>query len=673
MKLSTEQTAIVESNVGGIKVVKAGAGSGKTRVIVERVKELKRLGYEDKDFLLITFTNKSGKEMSERLEKERISGITVGTFHRVGIEILRNYYKQFNVAEEFEETEETEIERTYSSEFDGNFSILSAKDNSKILKGLIENAHIEKGHALTHSLKKLVGKIREALSLSMNMQMKLSELITTNPEYKELENYTSEVIELGKAYFKEKKRLNAMDYDDILFYWNFLLSRNLISLPYKIIIIDEYQDTNKLQESIALSIYAKGLELFVVGDMNQAIYGWRGARVENILDISEKSLNRESKVYELGTNYRSDERIVKYAESILKGNTDSRFHMNLNSGRGRLSSGTGVRVVRTSDSADETQFIYEEVYDLIQQGVKGKEIAVLYRSHNQVIALEKLLYKKGIPYEMRSGKKFYERDHVLLILSYLRIVRSPRDTLAWIHVLGELKGVGEKLLEKLDAKILKRRYLEKLGTSNGLQTIIEKLESTLGKKKVTKTIVDLFKAANESIKRYKKEIPNVLHIIEPYLSDIYITRYKDKYGGNREVLNGILEDYQAMCDELANEKDVGAYIDKFYLIEEYYMQSTSNKESDEVVTLSTIHRSKGLEWDYVFIMGLNEGELPSKMSLDKEEERRILYVGVTRGRIEVTLSYKQFMEVNGEKVQRRISSFIEKIPDNLYSYFVLDE
>lgn len=609
MQLSVEQQNIVVSPVGGLKIVKAGAGSGKTRVITERVKNLLTRGIMSQDFLLITFTNKAGREMSERLKKDGYSDVKVGTFHRVGMQELRMIYEARG-----------QVHTTIDAVgLDKNFSVLTPSEANRMLKYICDSwiPH----NANFKVLKKITSKVRDAISYSLNTQQKLSEVIKENREYSVLRDFTSEVSTLAKEYFVEKQKSNTMDYDDILFYWyQELMQGN--GTPYKIVIIDEYQDSNALQDALAFTLFNKALELFVVGDANQAIYAFRGSKVENIIELIDKVPDAQE--YVLGTNYRSDERIVKFSEQILKGAKDKRFHMDLKSGRGHLHSENGVRVVQAANPFDEADFIYEEIDDLIKQGVPHDEIAILYRSHRQSLKIEKKLYQQGIPYEMRSGKKFFERDHIQAALGYLRLIRNPADKLAWVLILEHKKGVGAKSLQVIEDEVLRRRVLEHFANTNGVTEIISLLNEHVKKKDTRDFIQALLYQIIQARNLYvRTEEKNVYALAAEGYHRLITKVFYDKFENKPEELTSVQEDFNALESDLTESNDLDTYIDEFYLVEDNYLSDDMVLQTK--VTLSTVHRSKGLEWDYVFIVGANYKEFPSPMNTDYDEERRLMY------------------------------------------------
>lgn len=425
---------------------------------------------------------------------------------------------------------------------------------------------------------------------------------------------------------------------------------------------------NNLQDAIAFTLYEKAQELFVVGDSNQAIYGFRGSRVENIIELRERVPN--AREYVLGTNYRSDERIVKFSEQILKGAKDKRFHMDLKSGRGHLHSDDGVRVVQAANPFDEADFIYEEIAELIKKGVPHDEIAILYRSHRQSLKVEKKLYQQGIPYEMRSGKKFFERDHIQAALGYLRLIRNPADKLAWVLILEHKKGIGAKGLQVIEDEVLRRRVLEHFANTNGVTEIIALLNEHVKKKDTRDFIQALLYQVIQARNLYVRTEENNVHTLASEGYHRLVTKmFYDKYESKPEELTSIQEDFNALELDLAESNDLDTYIDEFYLVEDNYL-------SDEMVlqtkvTLSTVHRSKGLEWDYVFIVGANYKEFPSPMNTDYDEERRLMYVASTRAKLELTIMHSKLVIINGQKEPGDISPLIRYIPNDCYNYYSL--
>ncbi|MFN3486380.1 MAG: ATP-dependent helicase, partial [Planctomycetota bacterium] len=423
-ELNEQQLEVVLAGDGPILVI-AGAGSGKTRTLTYRVARLLEKGVPPSQVLLLTFTNKAAREMLRRVEQlvapleRRVVG---GTFHHVGHLVLRRAAPLVGYA--------------------SNFTILDREDARDLLDDLAgqvravdEYRRFPKGDVLL-----------EILSYARNASLPLERVLAEKfPAFAEIQDL---IVQTAKRYAARKRELNLMDFDDLLVFWHEVISRSQEELEFqrrqwRYILVDEYQDTNRLQSEIVERIAGEGGNLMVVGDDSQSIYSFRGARFENILEFPKR--HPLARIYKLEVNYRSTPEILALANSSIRHNR-RQFDKTLRPVR---PAGVLPEVVSTGDAGEQARFVARQILELQDEGLALSDVAVLYRAHYQSMELQMELTRLRIPFVVRSGLRFFEQAHVKDVAAYLKIVANPRDELAWKRVLRQVPKIGKATAEKV--------------------------------------------------------------------------------------------------------------------------------------------------------------------------------------------------------------------------------
>src|SRR4051812_16774455 len=427
-ELNSEQLEVVMASEGPILVI-AGAGSGKTRALTYRVSRLIEDGVDPSDILLLTFTNKAAREMLSRVEElvtidtRRIWG---GTFHSVGNRLLRRNAEAIG--------------------YRSNFSILDDEDAKEMMESAISSLGI-------NTLEKRFPKgdvLLDIYSFLLNTRTPLELHLEQN--YPHFALYRDEMINVFRRYKDRKREANAMDFDDLLVNWKVLLEEHpeiggALKRMFRYILVDEYQDTNRLQAEVVDGMASERHNVMVVGDDAQSIYSFRGASFENILTFPLRF--PDAKIYKLETNYRSTRQILQLANSAIAHNR-FQFRKELQAVRG---DGPPPAVVGVDDVFEQAAFIAQRILELRDEGEKLSDIAVLYRSHYQSLELQMELSRRLIPYEIRSGVRFFEQAHIKDVIAYLKIATNPRDELSWKRVLKLYPKVGERTAAEIWSKI----------------------------------------------------------------------------------------------------------------------------------------------------------------------------------------------------------------------------
>lgn len=604
-------------------LVLAGPGSGKTKVLVYRVCYLLENGVPPSSILLLTFTNKAAKEMIERVK--RILGyypknLWAGTFHHIGNLILRIYGKNVGISP--------------------NFTILDEEDSIQLIKE-VSNRFSEIDEFPPPA------KLKEIISFSINKCEELKDVINTDfPEYS---CFIPHIEKIYSEYQKKKRKLNAVDYDDLLYYWLKLTKSQDIgtklSSRFKYILVDEYHDTNKIQGLIIYQMSKVHRNILAVGDDAQSIYSFRGATIDNILEFPK--IYPDAKVFYLTINYRSTPEILNLANHIISHNR-MQYPKELVSVRK-----TGVKpvIVKCQDSKDEALFVAQRIFKLLNSGIEPSEIGVLFRSRYQAADLEIELNKLKIPYIVRGGLRFFEQAHIKDIISYFRIIENPNDELSWKRVLLLHDGIGKVTAEKI-WKIVSE--------SKDFSELKEKVKGERITKKAKDVFLNLMKII-EKIKDFSEISEGISHIVDCEYGKIL----KKKYSDYQERL----EDIESLKNISKNYKNLRDFLSEVSLQEHF---KGENPYLNQPVVLSTIHQAKGLEWRIVFIIGVCHNHFPHPSSLYDiaalEEERRIFYVGVTRAKEDLYITY--YLRDYQRPSFSRKSLFIEEIPPSLYEEWV---
>lgn len=631
--LNVQQLAAVTAGEGPSLVI-AGAGSGKTRTLVYRVAYLIDSGVDPSNILLLTFTRKSAQEMLERASdligtsSHRVCG---GTFHSVANLLLRRYGRSIGI--------------------EPGFTILDRGDAEDLI------ALVRAQLGLNEKDKRFPrkGTIMEMISKSENTLCSLDEIILE--EFSHFADHAEDLRRLQRAYQTAKRQKQLLDYDDLLVMLRQLLLvdeavRANISRHYRYILVDEYQDTNRLQAEVIRQLATTHQNVMVVGDDSQSIYAFRGATFKNIMEFP--ILFPGTAVYKLEENYRSTQPILNLANCIIEEATE-KYAKRLFT---RKIDGPLPALVEAAGENAQSRFIAQKILELREEGVPLDEVAVLFRSSFHSFDLEIELSRKGLPFIKRGGVKFIETAHVKDLLAHVRVVSNPLDTVSWHRVLLLVEGVGPKKAQDLLAAIVKseRPFDVLRGVSGrsgkGLKNLADTLESLVG-----------------SDDRQPAE--QVDHIYEYYLP-ILKDQYDDypKRMRDLEHLHTIAEGYQGIDEllaDLALEPPDGSAVD----VESF-------DRDDERLVLSTIHSAKGLEWQCVFVIWVVDGRFPSAYSFltddELEEERRLFYVAVTRAKRHLFLTYPiNVYDKTSGMLLSKPSRFLDHVPSDLLDTLALVE
>jgi DNA helicase-2/ATP-dependent DNA helicase PcrA len=623
------------SAVNGAYLIIAGAGTGKTRTLVYRVARLVESGYDPNSILLLTFTRKAANEMLKRasaLLDDRCSKIRGGTFHSFANLTLRKYSK--------------------AAGLNSNFTILDQGDSEDIInlirsqKGLISK---ERRFPKKETLNKV-------FSLSVNTEKTIEEIIEEEFPHFILE--LDQILEVQKIFTSYKRKNNLLDYDDLLVYLrDFLLSgnaasKNLLS-TIDFLMVDEYQDTNKLQADIVKGLAQHNGNVMVVGDDAQSIYSFRGANFKNIIEFP--TLFPDAEIIKIEENYRSVQTILDFANHVY----DSAVEKYTKVLYTRKQGGELPMIVAAANENMQSKFIVEKILDLNEQGVNLQEMAVLFRSSFFSFDLEIELAKAGIPFQKFGGIKFIETAHVKDVLAFLRIASNPRDVVSWYRVLLLHEGVGPKTAQ---------RVLDELATA---KLSIEKHPGTK-KEFAFEKLKDLFVFL---YKLHTSDAPpsERIGMVFDYYYKLFKNKYDDYHKRNKdlETLQNISENYRSLDSFLA-DMAIEPIIDSV-------TDLTATDKEDDYLTLSTIHSAKGLEWHSVFVIHAVEGYFPSIRAAESleslEEERRLMYVASTRAKQNLFVTYPMHMynRIDGITLSKP-SRFISEIStDKAQGWLVEDE
>ncbi len=633
-ELNEQQYAAVTAGDGPILVL-AGAGSGKTRTLTYRVSYLIERGVNPSQILIVTFTNRASREMLQRVEmliSGEIKGIWGGTFHHVGNLILRKYAKALG--------------------YESNFTILDNED----AKDLISDCIVESGIDTKAIRFPKAGILEDIGSLSVNCEKEITD--TISGQYPYLEELTSEIEKVLKTYKERKLKANLMDFDDLLLNWHRLLKeqpkiKERLAMQFLHILVDEFQDTNKLQSDIIDEMASYNKNLMVVGDDAQSIYSFRGAEFRNILEFKERY--PDVQIFKLETNYRSTPQILHLSNESIKHNIHQ-FPKDLHSIK---SNGALPAVIPLNNAHQQAEFVSQRIVELVDEGYSLNEIAVLYRAHYHSVELQMELTKRNIPFEIRSGLRFFEQAHIKDVIAHLKFVHNPFDELSCKRILKLNVGIGSKTASNIWDEISK--------TSNPLSALIsDKIYHLLprGAKEVWPEFYRrIERLSNPSVQESPAEMIRIImeESYTKYLQAAY-TNYYDRAGDLEELSNFAVQ-YDSLnkfLSEIALQEGIKA--------EEILAGDVGEKQA---VTLTTVHRAKGLEWKVVFIIWAAEGNFPISRSYGNEdameEERRLFYVAATRAKTDLYISYPILTtRHNVGNVILKPSEFIQELPKDCY-------
>ena len=575
-ELNQEQLDVVMAGEGPMLVI-AGAGSGKTRALTYRVSRLIEDGVDPSDILLLTFTNKASREMLSRVEQlvtidtRRIWG---GTFHSIGNRLLRQHAATIG--------------------YRSSFTILDAEDAKEMMESAISSLGIK-------TLEKRFPKgdvLIDIYSYLINTRTPLELHLENN--YPHFDVYRDEMINVFRRYKERKREANAMDFDDLLVNWKLLLDdypdvSAALQRRYRYILVDEYQDTNKLQAEVVDAMAAVRRNVMVVGDDAQSIYSFRGASFENIITFPLRF--PEAKIYKLETNYRSTRQILSLANASIAQNR-FQFRKELQAVRG---DGPDPAVVGVDDVFEQASFIAQRILELRDEGESLGEIAVLYRSHYQSLELQMELSRRLIPYEIRSGVRFFEQAHIKDVIAYLKIVTNPRDELSWKRVMKLYPKIGEKTAAEVWGRIGKE--------SDPLEMFLHGLKDVSGRG-VAGSLKSLGNVlgviGSESMQHNPSE--SIRLIVERGYADYARSKFANSQAR--------LDDLEQLSQYALRYDDTSAFLDEVALANPIAGEDVAVVgPEDEKIVLSSVHQAKGLEWRIVFVIWLADGRFPSQRAL----------------------------------------------------------
>lgn len=604
-------------HVDGPCLVIAGAGSGKTRVLTTRIANLIENGIPSYNILAITFTNKAAKEMKERLERiVPDNNAFVGTFHSLGVRIIRENAPLLGL--------------------DRTFSIVDSDDVISIIKKIMKDKGLDPKMTSPAYIRNKISNIKNEM-LSSNDIAKFY----NTPQDKAAEQVYYEYIEV-------LKKNNAVDFDDLLrlpveLFINHPEVLEAYQDKFKYILIDEYQDTNEVQYKLSKLLAKKYKNIFIVGDPDQSIYMFRGANFRNILNF-EKDYSNAS-IIPLEENYRSTKYILDAANSVIKNNKERKDKTLWSS----VGEGCKTKYFRAYDGKHEIQLVLDEIKRLLESGYQKKDIAILYRTNAQSRLVEEMFLKSNMPYKVVGSYYFYNRKEVKDLICYLRLILNNHDEISLRRVINVPKrGIGDATISKLEQEAKEQ--------NTSMFEIISK-----GKEQVFKELILHLTKESENL--------SLTDLIDLILTD---TGMREEYEAEKTMESErrleVLEEFKSITksfEDRTGSEDLGDFLEEISLIADV----TEHKEDDDVVTLMTMHSAKGLEFEVVFLVGMEDGIFPHQNSFCEEggleEERRLCYVGITRAKEKLYITNAKRRTLYGKDVMNSPSRFIKEIDQEL--------
>ncbi len=639
-ELNDEQFAAVTSPSGRALVI-AGAGSGKTRTLTYRVAFLLDQGVDARQILLLTFTNKAAREMTERVRSlvpHDVSALWSGTFHSIGNRILRRHAEELG--------------------FTKSFSILDTDDQKSLVANVVAGMNIDtKMRRFPKS-----DVLLTMFSLERNTGESLKDIIVVRYPY--FDDWQREIHDVRDAYAARKLKTNSMDFDDLLLKTLelFLKHPDILELyqqRFRHILVDEYQDTNAVQSELIDLLAGAGSSIMAVGDDAQSIYSWRGADMGNILSFPKR--HDGSQIFKIETNYRSVPEILDLSNAAIRANR-SRFEKDLRSSREML--GVKPALVPLEDPSAQAQFVAQRILELRDEGMPLEEMAVLYRAHFQSLEIQMELTSRGIPFAITSGLRFFEQAHIKDVAAFLRFVTNRRDETSFKRILLLMPGIGAKGADKL--------WAEWLGTGWAVKEELPEWPEVMQLKGVPKKAAKHWEqfgyilAEMTSGGDFARPEDMIYSVLEGMYDDHLKASY-DNYDNRRS-------DIEQLMAYAGNFDDILDFLSQLSLLSTADGEPGGKREEQdtEKVTLSSIHQAKGLEWKAVFLVWLAEGAFPNGRIIEAEdpemmeEERRLFYVALTRAKDELYLSYPLInpKSYSGDVIQRP-SRFFDDFPKEM--------
>lgn len=635
-ELNEQQLAAVTASPGPLLVI-AGAGSGKTRTLTYRVAYLLENGIDPRNILLLTFTNKAARQMLDRVANllpVDASGLWGGTFHSVGNRMLRRHGSALG----------------YSS----GFTIMDREDQKDLIDTVVATSGINPKEMRFPKSDVLA----EIFSFVINTETPLDALLAERFPY--FLPLVEQIKEVHTRYEKKKKTTNSVDFDDLLEKTlRMLIEHEEIAAFYRrqfqFILVDEYQDTNKIQADFIDTLASEHRNVMVVGDDAQSIYSWRGANFKNILAFPERYPNTQ--IFKIELNYRSVPDILRVANAAIAGNV-KQFRKELSPTRSTNS--IKPALVGLNDGAEQAQFVAQRILELRDEGVELSDIAVLYRAHYHALELQLELSRRGIPYLITSGVRFFEQAHVKDVSAFIRFVANPRDEVAFKRMVKLLPGIGGK-----SADNLWQAWGNKLAQDGEIASWSARLLEMSVSAKSKKSWEQLAYTLDEIAPGGQANPPSEM------ISSIVEAIYDDYAKANFTNYQLRREDLDQLAAFARQFKNVHEFLSQLALISNVDAEPTIDRTADnEAVNLSSVHQAKGLEYHTVFVIWLTDGMFPSTRSLETrdaiEEERRLFYVAITRARDELYLTYPQLrLNAGYGDVFQRPSRFLKEIPSQL--------
>ena len=625
------------TTIDGQVLILAGAGSGKTRVLTHRIAHMvEDLNIPHYNILAITFTNKAAKEMKDRVNSligDKADNMWISTFHSTCVRILRR-----------------EIEKLgYKS----NFTIYDSSDQKTLVKECMKFLNINEKDITQQEIMSKIGKAKDHMISSKSFKLQNEQNFREN-----------KIADVYERYQKKLMENNALDFDDLIFKTVELFKNNEDVLhfyqdKFKYIMVDEYQDTNGAQYELVKSLASKYKNICVVGDDDQSIYGWRGADIENILNFEKDYPN--TKVIKLEQNYRSKGNILNAANTVIVNNSYRKSKVL----RTEQESGNKIKIYRAYADSDEGDFVGTQIVNIKKhEGKNYKDFAILYRTNAQSRVFEESFRRKGIPYKIIGGTRFYDRKEIKDMIAYLKTIVNPQDDVSIRRIINVPKrGIGDATINKVQ-DFANNFDLNLWDALSEVRTI-----SNLTARNVSK--IEPFMEIIKNFMDLSKKLP-ISELIKIILEDSgYMKSLKESNEIEDKSRIDNLEELVSDAVEFeksSEDKSLTAYLERVSLVQD----SDKIEDEDDSVMLMTVHSAKGLEFPVVFMVGMENGIFPGNMSFEKESEmeesRRLCYVGITRAKETLFMTSAEVRRVFGRTVAYPQSDFINEIKSDLKEY-----
>ncbi len=622
-------------HAGGPALIIAGAGTGKTRTLIYRVARLVEDGVDPRAILLLTFTRKAAGEMLRRatmLLDGRCEHVAGGTFHSFANQVLRRHAKHIK--------------------FDSSFSVLDQGDAQDVVNLL--RAQVVGSRKKRFARKQTIHNI---ISAAMNRASSIEDII--HNDYPQFVEDTTEIEYLAEAYARYKVNHNLMDYDDLLFYLHKILQevpavREQVQRQYKHVLVDEYQDTNIPQHEIVVFLAGQQENVMAVGDDAQSIYSFRGANFANIMKFPQ-AFNKECTIIKLEENYRSTQPILDLSNAVMNAAVQ-KFDKELYTHR---QAEDKPYLIKADNEEQQAEFVVSQVLEMREEGVELSDMAVLFRSSHHSSDVELYLNKANVPFQKFGGFKFFETAHIKDVIAHLRVLVNPRDAVSWNRILLLLEGIGPRragaIVDAVTEESATWSDVQRFKALAGNNTSVEELFGMLNKLNRKRVGVDECVAT---------------------VVDFYWPTLKRKYDDHQKRSRDI-EMFQTIAERYADLDELLADMALEAPVESLEDVSATNDEDESLLTLSTIHSAKGLEWRVVFVIWVLDGRFPPvrsfKSTEDLEEERRLFYVACTRAADHLFMSYPMnIYDRETGMVLGRPSRFIEALDQELYDEYTLE-